>query len=223
MLLSSRDCDRLRNALVSGAFFISNALVINMQKKKAIFFVSILVVGLLASWPFRKQTGRNAPFKPQDSPSIFKLHAPVPLQVSPITEVSPAAKLQWSSQKRPTGKLENHAEIRAKPGSTPSSSNHLDRTLTVPDLAAHYQPHFTDGNLQNEALSNPANRSVADEPTQRFHRIRDGDTLDTIAREYFGNPDRANEIFDANRQLLKHPDLLPVGTEIAIPPDSTVQ
>ena len=194
-----------------------------MQKKKVIFIVSILVVGLLASWPFRKQTGKNAPFKPQDSPSIFNLRAPVPLQVSPITEVSPAAELQWSSYERPTGKLESHAEIRAQPGSTPSSSNHLDRTLPVPDLAAHYQPHFTVGQLENEAVAEPSNRPIGDEPTQRFHRIRDGDTLDAIAREHFGNPDRANEIFDANRQLLKHPDLLPVGTEIAIPSDSTVR
>jgi phage tail protein X len=198
-------------------------LVIDMQKKKAIFVVSILVVGLLASWPFRKQTGGNAPFEPQDSPSIFKLRAPVPLQVSPIKEVSPAAELHWNSQERLTGKLENHVEIRAQSGSTPSSSNHLDRTLPVPDLSAHYQPHFTDGQFQNETVTEHFNRPDGDETIPRFHRIRDGDTLDAIAREHFGNPDRATEIFDANQTLLKHPDLLPVGTEIAIPRDPTVQ
>ena len=49
------------------------------------------------------------------------------------------------------------------------------------------------------------------------HRIRDGDTLSGLARRYLGSRDRYREIYDANRDRLKNPDLLPIGVEIRIP------
>ncbi|MGC4003420.1 MAG: tail protein X [Pirellulales bacterium] len=51
----------------------------------------------------------------------------------------------------------------------------------------------------------------------RRHRVADGDTLESIARAYYGDPARANEIFAANRGLLRSADLLPIGAELAIP------
>lgn len=49
------------------------------------------------------------------------------------------------------------------------------------------------------------------------HRIRDGDTLSGLARRYLGSRERYWEIYDANRDRLKDPDLLPIGVEIRIP------
>lgn len=49
------------------------------------------------------------------------------------------------------------------------------------------------------------------------HRIRDGDTLSGLARRYLGSRERYWEIYDANRDRLKDPDLLPIGIEIRIP------
>jgi len=51
-----------------------------------------------------------------------------------------------------------------------------------------------------------------------FHKIRDGDTLSALAQRYLGSPARAVEIFDANREVLSDPELLPIGTELKIPP-----
>jgi nucleoid-associated protein YgaU len=51
----------------------------------------------------------------------------------------------------------------------------------------------------------------------RVHRIVDGDTLESIAQRYLGNPERAHEIFEANRRILTYPDALPIGVEIQIP------
>lgn len=49
------------------------------------------------------------------------------------------------------------------------------------------------------------------------HRIRDGDTLSGLARRYLGSRERYWEIYDANRDRLKDPDLLPIGVDLHIP------
>jgi len=54
--------------------------------------------------------------------------------------------------------------------------------------------------------------------SQRTHRIVDGDTLAELARRYLGDAARANEIFEANRDVLETPDVLPIGRKLRIPP-----
>lgn len=49
------------------------------------------------------------------------------------------------------------------------------------------------------------------------HRIVDGDNLESLAEKYLGSADRHMELYDANRDVLPSPDLLPIGVEIAIP------
>jgi nucleoid-associated protein YgaU len=55
-------------------------------------------------------------------------------------------------------------------------------------------------------------------PHPGFARLRDGDTLPELAQRFLGSTSRAPEIYDANRDLLSSPDLLPVGLSIVIPP-----
>jgi nucleoid-associated protein YgaU len=49
------------------------------------------------------------------------------------------------------------------------------------------------------------------------HRIVDGDTLSGLAQRYLGSSKRFTEIFDANRDQLQSPDLLPIGVVLRIP------
>jgi nucleoid-associated protein YgaU len=49
------------------------------------------------------------------------------------------------------------------------------------------------------------------------HRIADGDTLSSLALRYLGSSKRFSVIFEANRDRLQSPDLLPIGTELRIP------
>lgn len=49
------------------------------------------------------------------------------------------------------------------------------------------------------------------------HRIVDGDTLPKLAVAYLGDRDRYLDIFQANRDVLSDPRLLPIGAEITIP------
>ena len=61
--------------------------------------------------------------------------------------------------------------------------------------------------------------SVVQERTRR-HRVADGDTLESLALHYYGDAALAAALFEANRDLLKTPDLLPVGRAIDIPAKS---
>jgi len=59
--------------------------------------------------------------------------------------------------------------------------------------------------------------------TARTHRIIDGDTLAALAQRYLGSAARARELFDANRDVLSDPELLPIGAELKIPPTDRQQ
>jgi nucleoid-associated protein YgaU len=51
----------------------------------------------------------------------------------------------------------------------------------------------------------------------RRHKIVDGDTLAALAERYLGSAARAGELFQANRDVLLDPQLLPIGVELRIP------
>jgi phage tail protein X len=53
---------------------------------------------------------------------------------------------------------------------------------------------------------------------RQTHRIADGDTLRSLAERYLGSADRHAEIYEANRELLSSPDILPIGVKLKIPP-----
>jgi len=48
------------------------------------------------------------------------------------------------------------------------------------------------------------------------HRVVDGDSLERLAYRYLGDRRRWPEIFSANADVLRHPDILPIGIEIVI-------
>ena len=57
--------------------------------------------------------------------------------------------------------------------------------------------------------------AAAPEPV--FHTVKKGDTLSAIAKATLGNANRYNEIFEANKPMLKHPDKIYPGQVLRIP------
>jgi nucleoid-associated protein YgaU len=51
----------------------------------------------------------------------------------------------------------------------------------------------------------------------RVHVVQAGDTLESIARHYFGTPDRWRAIYDANATLRGNDESLRVGMELQLP------
>lgn len=62
----------------------------------------------------------------------------------------------------------------------------------------------------------------APEATQQveYYVIQSGDTLWKVAQAHLGNGSRYTEIFEANREVIKDPDLIYPGQKIRIPQDS---
>lgn len=52
--------------------------------------------------------------------------------------------------------------------------------------------------------------------------VRDGDDLGSIAGRFYGQPAAAAAIWAANRETIPHPDLLPIGVELRLPPPWSV-
>lgn len=51
--------------------------------------------------------------------------------------------------------------------------------------------------------------------------IVSGDTLSKIAKQFYGDANKYPEIFDANKEVIKHPDKIYVGQTIRIPKINT--
>jgi nucleoid-associated protein YgaU len=56
------------------------------------------------------------------------------------------------------------------------------------------------------------------EPEATYYTVQSGDTLSKIAKEYYGNPMKYPEIFEANKPLLSDPDKIYPGQVLRIPP-----
>lgn len=51
----------------------------------------------------------------------------------------------------------------------------------------------------------------------RTYTVKSGDTLSKIAKEFYGNANDYNKIFEANKDQLSSPDRINVGQELKIP------
>ncbi|MEO8933858.1 MAG: peptidoglycan-binding protein LysM [Xanthomarina sp.] len=55
------------------------------------------------------------------------------------------------------------------------------------------------------------------EPEAQFHTVASGDTLGKIAKKFYGNAMKYPVIFEANKPMLKNPDLIYPGQVLRIP------
>ena len=53
---------------------------------------------------------------------------------------------------------------------------------------------------------------------QNVHEVRAGETLGQIALRYYGDANRWQRIYDANRAAIPNPNALTVGVRLTIPP-----
>jgi len=67
------------------------------------------------------------------------------------------------------------------------------------------------------AAAGPGDGPARARPVQ-IHKVVDGDTLRALAQRYLGSADRSGEIYEANRDVLPNPEVLPIGVELKIPP-----
>jgi nucleoid-associated protein YgaU len=115
----------------------------------------------------------------------------------------------------PSAELQSTASTTSSPGPTVLSP--LGPPQSPPNLPSRY-PSTASSNSARWGMPMemmPTVARPADAPP--VHKIVDGDTLGDIAARYLGSASRAMEIFQANRDVLTDPELLPIGVELKIP------
>lgn len=65
-----------------------------------------------------------------------------------------------------------------------------------------------------EQKADPAANTVQSE---KFHVVKSGDTLGSIARKYYGRASMEDVIFDANTKVIKNRNRLSIGMRLVIP------
>jgi nucleoid-associated protein YgaU len=74
------------------------------------------------------------------------------------------------------------------------------------------------GNIMGvgEVKLEAAHAASVDDGTQ-YYVIRSGDNLSAIAKQFYGDPNKYPKIFEANREVIKDPNLIFPGQKIRIP------
>ena len=74
------------------------------------------------------------------------------------------------------------------------------------------------GNVKNvEWVNDQVRAADQSEPEAQYYAVVKGDTLSKISKQYYGNPNQYNTIFEANKPMLKTPDLIYPGLMLRIP------
>ena len=73
------------------------------------------------------------------------------------------------------------------------------------------------GNVNGIATVDDRLTVVTPEPEADFYEVQSGDTLSKISKKYYGDPMKYNDIFEANKPMLKSPDLIYPGQMLRIP------
>jgi nucleoid-associated protein YgaU len=167
----------------------------------------VVLAGLCAALPFRQSPPVVAIAAPAPLPLELPLRRPdSPLQMALRTEVSPAVGLDALAAVEPSRMMTQAVELPD-----------LRNLAPPPALPVSFQP------LEPTAAPNvwrpdPTVRPSKPLAKPRPYRLRDGDTLESVAERYLGDRERAAEIFELNRDVLPRPDVLPIGVTIVIPP-----
>ncbi|MHC4625655.1 MAG: LysM peptidoglycan-binding domain-containing protein [Planctomycetota bacterium] len=123
--------------------------------------------------------------------------------------LSPQARIQDGRGTATAG------ESAARRGVAPNPVTGLDsRRGKAPDTTATrvpIRPTRTDERLQSDTA--PATYAQH----QRFHIVRDGETLSKISYDYYGSAGRWRRIFEANRKTIKDANVVKPGTKLIIP------
>lgn len=127
-------------------------------------------------------------------PTLLPPSAPRNAPPMPLTEPTTMTSLRPSLEENPYGD-----RPRFEPG--PSAAS-------VEYNPLRYEPLYP----KTDAIQR---QPVATQYGQ--HIVTDGDTLDRLAKQYLGDPGRAQELFELNSDRLEQPDVLPIGMVLRTP------
>lgn len=115
--------------------------------------------------------------------------------------------------KAATGKGFNDMVVLDSFGNTPIGPN-LDKTQVLPPNPA---PTPAPGSEPNKPIVPGTVAPPAPAVAYDSYTVKAGDTLSKISQQYYQDPKKYQQIFDANKDTLKSPSLIKVGQTLKIP------
>ena len=86
----------------------------------------------------------------------------------------------------------------------------------APSQEASEKASLAAGNVSGVvSVENLLNAPAAEEA--QYHDVVKGDTLSAISKKYYGDANKYNAIFEANKPMLSHPDKIYPGQKLRIP------
>jgi len=81
------------------------------------------------------------------------------------------------------------------------------------------KPDFSDvvSGSSSTAPSAPADKAGSMAPTERMYVVQGGDSLSKIAKKFYGDANSWKRIFEANKDVVKNPDVIQPGWRLRIP------
>ena len=86
------------------------------------------------------------------------------------------------------------------------------------DQATKEKVILSAGNIHGVAAVDDNMTVDLSEPESQFYTVVKGDTLSKIAKEFYGDANAYQKIFEANKPMLTHPDKIYPGQNLRIPP-----
>ncbi|MBA4017798.1 MAG: hypothetical protein C0483_11540 [Pirellula sp.] len=196
--------------------------------------------GLPASPTLTARAPRDESTDPDRTPLNNLLHAPQLPERYPGADAWPAPEHARTMSPLPDA----HPQAQPRPTSSPQNKEGdgvaklaFGAPVAVPSAGAMtpiastpFSTISKPGTLQSAPMQplttsqshNLATSPSVDAPPRRFtpvkrHTIRDGDTLVDLAKRYYGDGALASALYDANRGVLRDPELLPIGAVLTIP------
>lgn len=97
------------------------------------------------------------------------------------------------------------------------ASGYVNVAGAAPDQATKEKILLCCGNVAGVAGVDDNMTVESSEPEAQYYTVVSGDTLSKISKDYYGDPNKYNTIFEANRPMLTHPDKIYPGQMLRIP------
>ncbi|UXU75041.1 MULTISPECIES: peptidoglycan-binding protein LysM [unclassified Paracoccus (in: a-proteobacteria)] len=163
----------------------------------------------MAIWDFVKDAGK----------SLFGSEAqasPAPAAADPQQSDTDRKVAALKAELKALGLTANDVHLTLRGGDTVVISGKARDQETLEKLI------LAVGNIKGIARVETAPDTATETPAPAgakpvFHTVQKGETLSEIAQKYLGKAGRYNEIFEANKPMLSHPDKIYPGQTLRIP------
>ena len=80
------------------------------------------------------------------------------------------------------------------------------------------KPDFSDVvSGSSSTAASPSGGAAGNVPTARMYIVQSGDSLSKIAKKFYGDANKWKRIFEANKDVVKNPDVIQPGWKLQIP------